>query len=99
SFGLADHGYRLGLQDQIRRYVLQSLLSGEGLDHAPYARRFDSRVFDDLPELADLEELGLVARTEDRLFLTEAALERSDAMGPWLYSDQVERLMEDSSWR
>jgi oxygen-independent coproporphyrinogen-3 oxidase len=99
SFGLADHGYSLGPEDQRRRYVIQSLLSGEGLVWAPYAHRFGSEVLDDLPELIDLEALGLVARTEAGLSLTEDGLERSDAIGPWLYSTEVQRLMEDYSWR
>jgi oxygen-independent coproporphyrinogen-3 oxidase len=99
AFALADHGYLLGPDDQRRRYVLQSLLSGDGLSFTSYARRFRSAVLDDLPELAGLEELGLATRSEDGLSLTDSGLERSDAIGPWLYSESVRRLMEEYEWR
>ncbi len=99
AFERAEQGYRLGPEDQRRRYVLQSLLSGEGLPFEAYGRRFGSAVLDDLPELDVLEELGLVARSTDRVTLTDSGLERSDAIGPWLYSEKVRRLMEDYEWR
>ena len=57
------------------------------------------RPFADLPGLVELEELGLAARSVDRLALTGSGLERSDAIGPWLYSERVRRLMEDYAWR
>ncbi len=99
AFDRAEHGYRLGPEDQRRRYVLQSLLSDEGMPFEEYASRFDSAVLDDLPELAALEGIGLLAHTADRLALTDSGLERSDAIGPWLYSEKVRLLMEDYEWR
>jgi oxygen-independent coproporphyrinogen III oxidase len=99
AFELADHGCLLGEDDQRRRHVIQSLLSGEGLDRAGYLRRFGTDPFDDLPVLADLEGLGLAIRSADRLALTDSGLERSDAIGPWLYSDRVRRLTEEFAWR
>jgi oxygen-independent coproporphyrinogen III oxidase len=99
DFDRVDFGYRLDEEDRRRRHVIQSLLSGEGLDDGDYLGRFGTDPFDDLPELAVLEEWGLAIRAADRLSLTESGLERSDAIGPWLYSEQVRRLMEDYSWR
>jgi oxygen-independent coproporphyrinogen-3 oxidase len=99
SFGLADHGYQLDADDQRRRYAIQSLLSGDGLRFAAYERRFHTAVLDDLPMLRDLEGLGLAVRIRDGLFLTPSGIERSDAIGPWLYSEEVRRVMEGYEWR
>jgi oxygen-independent coproporphyrinogen III oxidase len=99
AFDLADFGCRLDAEDRRRRHVIQSLLSGEGLDRADYRRRFGADPFEHVPELAELEGLGLAVRSPDRLALTVWGLERSDAIGPWLYSERVRGLMEDYSWR
>jgi oxygen-independent coproporphyrinogen-3 oxidase len=99
AFDRADYGFRLGPEEQRRRYVLQSLLSGEGLALAAYRNRFGSEVFDDLPELDELEPLGLTRRCPERLRLTAAGIERSDTLGPWLYSKAVRDLMEEYAWR
>jgi oxygen-independent coproporphyrinogen-3 oxidase len=94
AFAVADYGFRLGPEDQRRRYVLQSLLQRDGLSRAAYRRRFGTDVLDDLPELGELAPLGLARWCGDRLCLTDAGLERSDTIGPWLYSAHVRRLME-----
>ncbi len=93
AFDTAAHGFRLDGAEQRRRYVIQSLLQRDGVDLAAYARRFGTDVRDDLPELADLEELGLGEYSETNLRLNAAGLERSDAIGPWLYSAPVRALM------
>jgi oxygen-independent coproporphyrinogen-3 oxidase len=99
SFGVADFGFRLGPEERRRRHVIQSLLSPEGLDLAAYAVRFETQAADDLSELSELEPRGLAEQSSGVLRLTETGLERSDAIGPWLYSTQVRARMEDYSWR
>ena len=99
AFDRADFGFRLGPEEQRRRYVIQSLLSGEGLAPAAYRARFGTEALDDLPELGELEPLGLARRDPDRLTLTPAGVERSDLLGPWLYSEAVRNLMGDYAWR
>jgi oxygen-independent coproporphyrinogen-3 oxidase len=96
---MADYGIRLNEEDQRRRLVILSLLQAEGLGREHYARRFGSDVLDDLPELLALVERGLATFDEGRVQLTAAALERSDAIGPWLYSRRVRQRMEEYSWR
>lgn len=86
--GHADWGFRLDGDEQRRRYVALSLLS-EGLDQAQYRARFGTDALADLPQLSALGALGLAGPQGERLVLTEAGLERSDAIGPWLFSDQV----------
>jgi oxygen-independent coproporphyrinogen-3 oxidase len=99
AFDRADYGFRLDADEQRRRYLIQSLLSHEGLSFPAYGRRFGSEAFDDLPELAELEPLGLAVHRAEKLHLTDAGLECSDTIGPWLYSARVRDLMGDYSWR
>ncbi len=99
AFERADYGFRLGPEEQRRRFIIQSLLSGEGLALAAYRNRFGTEVFDDLPPLSELEPLGLARRGPERLSLTEAGVERSDALGPWLYSEAVRNRMREYAWR
>jgi oxygen-independent coproporphyrinogen III oxidase len=99
ALATADYGFRLGPEDQRRRYVLQSLLQKTGFDLDAYRSRFGADACADIPELNELEPLGLAQRTPDRLRLTENGLERSDAIGPWLYSRRVTELMQAYEWR
>jgi oxygen-independent coproporphyrinogen-3 oxidase len=99
AFDVADYGFRLGPDEQRRRYVIQSLLAGDGLNFAAYRDRFGTDALADLPRLAELEPPGLARHEAGRLRLTAAGLERSDALGPWLYSDAVRALMGEYAWR
>jgi oxygen-independent coproporphyrinogen III oxidase len=99
SFSTAAHGYRLSPDDLRRRFVIQSLLSGEGLSCLGYTRRFGSNVRADLPQIEELTELEMARETTDGLMLTERGIERSDVLGPWLYSEPVRALMESYRWR
>ena len=47
---------------------------------------------------AELESLDLAERTGDYLRLTPAGVERSDAIGPALYSTDVRTLMGEYEW-
>ncbi len=99
SFGVASYGRHLDGEDQRRRFVIQSLLQCSGLSLGHYARRFETDLGEDLPELSTLIDLALAERQGDVLALTAAGIERSDVIGPWLYSDAVRRAMEDYEWR
>jgi oxygen-independent coproporphyrinogen-3 oxidase len=94
SFDVADYGTELDAEEQRRRYVIKSLLRAEGLDLAAYRAYFGSRALVDLPELAELALRGLAVRSPETLTLTEAGLERSDMIGPWLYSARMRQRME-----
>jgi oxygen-independent coproporphyrinogen-3 oxidase len=99
EFTAAQHGYVLDVNDQRRRYVIQSLLQSEGLSCTDYQQRFGGDFLADLPQLCDLLPLGLASTAPDCFQLTPLGLERSDAIGPWLYSNRVRRLMEDFTCR
>jgi oxygen-independent coproporphyrinogen-3 oxidase len=89
QFHVADYGFRLNTEEQKRRYVIKSLLRVEGLSTTRYAEFFGSNVFEDLPILFELEEKGFACQKNGIFRLTSTGLERSDVIGPWLYSENV----------
>jgi oxygen-independent coproporphyrinogen-3 oxidase len=93
DFGRVDHGIRLTQSEQMRRYLLKSLLNRDGLDVTRFETLFGQAIPDAFPELQVLANSGLMA-TGPILQLTPAGLERSDAIGPWLYSSSVTERME-----
>ena len=94
DFEIANYGFELNLEEQQRRFILLSLLSDQGLDLLAYRDRFQTDVSTDFPELQHLHELKLIKQNSQRLFLTELGLERSDAIGPSLFSSTVQSLMK-----
>ncbi|MCE5279446.1 MAG: STM4012 family radical SAM protein [Planctomycetaceae bacterium] len=99
AFAWAAHGIWLDDEDQRRRFVLQSLLQCRGLDRGHYQTRFGSDAVDDLPQLAQLQSRGLALFSDDAIHLSERGIELSDAIGPWLYSAAVRRLMDEFQWQ
>jgi oxygen-independent coproporphyrinogen-3 oxidase len=83
SFALAHHGIQLDAEERMRRAVILGLLSDEGLAPDLAAQ---------LPVLTELTDLGLAQADSDALRLTPAGIERADVIGPWLYSERVQRL-------
>ena len=94
AFDAAHYGIALSPEDQRRRFLIQSILQADGLDVAAYRHRFATDALDEVPELRDLEHVGLATIESGWLRLTDAGLERSDAIGPWLYTTGVQTLME-----
>ncbi|MEN3615319.1 STM4012 family radical SAM protein [Plantactinospora sp. ZYX-F-223] len=99
DFDVAEVGFRLDPVEQRRRWLVKSLLRAEGFDPAGYLDRFGSRVDDDFPQLDRLAERGWLTSVHGRTALTEAGLERSDAIGPWLVSGPVRRAMAEYALR
>ena len=99
EFAFADYGCELDEEERRRRWMIKSLLRVEGADLRAYRRRFGTEALDDLPELVALGEGGLIEADGDRLRPTPLGLERSDAIGPWLYSSAVRRSMDDYELR
>lgn len=99
SFSTIDYGFVLDADEQRRRFLMQSILTRDGLSLRHYRQRFGSAAEDDFPQLAELFELELVEANGETISLTEMGLERSDAIGPWFYSDRVRSRMEDYEWQ
>ena len=94
AFDVADYGCELDECEQRRRWVIKSVLRADGLDLYAYASRFGSSALEDVPELNELVDAGLLAGVGRRVVPTPAGLERSDALGPWLYSQRARHLMD-----
>ncbi|MBC7931698.1 MAG: STM4012 family radical SAM protein [Rubrivivax sp.] len=94
EFERAGYGFALDGAEQRRRFIVKSLLRAEGLDPGAYRKRFGKEPADDVPEIGALVESGLACAGASRLWLTDAGLELSDAIGPWLYSTRVRELMQ-----
>jgi oxygen-independent coproporphyrinogen III oxidase len=94
AFAEARHGIELDGEEQRRRFVIQSLLTAPGLSHAAYASRFGGRALDDLPQLQELQDLGLAHDDGELLSLDERGLAYADTIGPWLVSRAVARRMD-----
>jgi len=96
AFGQVAHGFPMSGPEARRRFVIQSLLDGEGLDRAAYRARFGTVVDEDLPQLAELRGRPWVdgAEADDPLLrLRPEGWRYSDALGPWLYSAAVHEAM------
>lgn len=96
EFGTIDHGVRLSVEDEERRFVIQGLLQVEGLDENAFTERFGRSTIDALPQLVELAELGLAETSVDTqtTALTAKGFEYSDVIGPWLYSPAVQAQMD-----
>ncbi|KQV82424.1 coproporphyrinogen III oxidase [Massilia sp. Root351] len=95
GFAQAHHGFALGPEEQRRRYVIQSLLTEPGLDRAAYRARFGSDCLRDLPQLLELDQLGLLEGESDLMRLNQRGYAYADTIGPWLASDAVRALMAE----
>lgn len=93
EFERAGYGFALDGAEQRRRFIVKSLLRAEGLERSAYRDRFGREPAEEMPELGALVESGLASAGASRLRLTDAGLELSDAIGPWLYSTRVRELM------
>ena len=93
DFDFADYGCELDDAEQRRRFLIKSLLRIDGLAPTHYRQQFGADVRCDFPELKELEEAGYLETAGSILRLTPAGLERSDAIGPWLYSPAMQQRM------
>ena len=89
DFGRAEVGVWLDAEEQRRRFVIQSLLSSEGLPLSEYETYFGTSALADLPQLEELPQEGLAAWDAGRLKLNQIGYAASDAVGPWLFSDAM----------
>jgi oxygen-independent coproporphyrinogen-3 oxidase len=95
QFAQADYGMVLSEEEERRRYLLQSLLQLDGVHCESYRRLFGADPEAEFMELNQLADLELAKKEQGSWRLTAAGVERSDAIGPWLFSEEVRRSMGD----
>jgi oxygen-independent coproporphyrinogen-3 oxidase len=99
DFKFADYGVQLSQQEQKRRYMIKSLLHGQGLNIQKYKNLFGQDVLKDFPDLMTLISDQFLTEREDVLYLTPSGMEHSDAIGPWLYSENIKELIQQFDLR
>ncbi len=95
AHAFADHGFWLNADEQRRRGLILSLLQVDGVDRREYTASFGVDPLEAFPQLADLIDEGMASATADHVTLSASGLERSDAIGPWLYSEQTARALAE----
>lgn len=85
----ANYGFELSPDEQMRRFVLMSLLQKEGLPTQQFSARFGHSIFEQFPELDWLIDNDLAQWDGELISLTDTGLERSDQIGPFLFSPEV----------
>lgn len=96
EFAYAEVGRYMTAEEARRRHLVQSVLQVEGMEVAEYQARFGTLPTDDFSEeLAAFEAAGWLASDlpSDRLRLSPQGLAYSDAIGPALFSAEVQRDM------
>jgi oxygen-independent coproporphyrinogen-3 oxidase len=95
DFAAAQYGIRLSPEEQKRRFIIKSLLHTDGLSLGRYVQVFGNQAMDEFPQLNELLLLNLATvSAEGNLLLSPGGLERSDTIGPWLYSADIHALMQ-----
>lgn len=94
DFEHVRYGIDLDRNEQERRYVLKSLLRSEGMDRIRFRALFDRDAIEAVPALQRLVDCGLLNLSHTRIVPTAAGLERSDAVGPWLYAPTITDRMQ-----
>jgi oxygen-independent coproporphyrinogen-3 oxidase len=90
DYAFADYGIRLNEAEHKRRYIIKSILQVQGLDQQQYQAFFKSNILDEHPKLQQLLDSGLAAIENGTHFkLTSEGIDFSDAIGFWLYSDEI----------
>jgi oxygen-independent coproporphyrinogen III oxidase len=95
NFDVASYGFKLDADEQHRRYILLSLLSNEGVNIASYRQRFGSNLYEDFSEIEELFALNLGMEDGKVLRLNSDGIEKSDVIGSWLFSENVQNLMDE----
>ncbi len=95
DFANIDYGIRLNDSELKRRYLIKSILQVAGLDINQYNTYFNSDLIKDHPKVVTLLDSGYgFIENETLLKLTTDGIDWSDAIGPWLYSDEIKAKME-----
>jgi oxygen-independent coproporphyrinogen-3 oxidase len=99
DFSLVNYGVQLTPEEQKRRYVIKSLLHREGLGLKRFRGLYSVDPIVEYPRIQELIDGGFASVTNNVLRLTPSGIELSDSIGPALYSESVNSLMEQYDLR
>lgn len=98
DYAIVDFGIILNEEEQRRRYLIKSILKSEGINRLTYKNRFKKDVLEDFSELYHWAEKKWLDINQEYLCLTDAGIERSDVLGPALFSSDIKDKMKDFRW-
>ncbi len=93
EFELVNYGIQLNENEQLRHFLIKSLCDGGSLDKEQFALRFGKQVGEE-PLLQVLFQDELLVEKQGKIRLNEAGMELEDAIGPMLFSQETNSLME-----
>ena len=88
DFTLINYGIHLNQEEQIRRFLIKSLIDGGRLDYRKFKERFQQSIFD-FEGIQDLFDQNFLEREANFIQLSIKGLEMEDWIGPRLFSKQV----------
>lgn len=99
AFGTINHGIRLNIDEQKRRFILKSLMDGGKLYPQDYHDRFGQNVFEDFTILNDFLEKNWLTKTNDTYHLSMEGMTYEDAIGVKFYSEDILTKMDAYEWK
>jgi oxygen-independent coproporphyrinogen-3 oxidase len=99
EFSEVSFGFEIDDAQRRRRHLILSLFLTEGLSLSQYRDRFSTCVRSDFPQLSQLIDCNLATIDDECLRLSDEGIAWSDSIGPWLYSNDVDRLMQEYQWQ
>lgn len=93
DFSKINYGFYLNEEEQLRRFLVKSLIDGGQLHSRTFEQLFGKKV-DSLPIIQALIAKKWLMEKGDYWSLTESGMEMEDMIGPMLYSEKVKQLMQ-----
>lgn len=92
DFTMVNYGFNLNKEEQLRRFVIKSLIDGGKLNIQKFKSLFGKEITS-MEMMAQLFVNNWVEEKGDFLQLNERGMELEDAIGPMLFSKEVKTLM------
>ena len=93
DFSTINYGIILNKEEQMRRYLIKSLIDGGRLDESVFSKRFGKEVAS-LPILEFLFNQKWLEQKDGYFRLNEKGMEMEDWIGPMLFSKNIKLLMD-----
>ena len=93
NFKFIEYGFELNAEEQMRRYLIKSLIDGGRLNALSFSQLFGKKVFS-LPIIQQLFTKQWLEEQNNFFQLTEAGMEMEDVIGPMLFSKKVNQLSQ-----
>lgn len=94
DFQEITYGIYLDEAERIRRFLIKSLIDGGSLDIELFEQHFNRKITS-ISIVLDLFEQGWLTQNGSTIRLNQAGMEMEDFIGPALFSDHVQSLMNE----